>query len=81
MERRFTFKTAESSEYFAEEAGMSIRFDNLSVYVEPIFGEPYASVAIECHTDDISVATAEEIALAFNELYASRKWRRIAAIA
>lgn len=79
MERTFSFETSESSEYFAEEAGVSIAFSTISIYVEPVFGKPEASVVIECKSDQLSIATASHLAAAFDELYASRKWQAIAA--
>jgi hypothetical protein len=67
--RRYRFDTAEDSEKFAEQAGTVISFPNLSVFVDPIFEEPEASVTIECHDDMVSLSTAHQLFESFEDLH------------
>ncbi|PXA05083.1 hypothetical protein DDZ13_03720 [Coraliomargarita sinensis] len=67
--RRYQFDTPVDSESFAEKAGTVISFPNLSVFVDPIFGKPEASVTIECHDNTLSLSVANQLFESFDDLH------------
>lgn len=70
FDRRFLFDSPDASESFAEKVGTAMSFPHLAVLVDPVFGEPEASVTIECHDDSVSLATACQLLDSFEDLHA-----------
>lgn len=76
IEKKFPFRTPEESEYFTECVGASILFPNLRVFVEPLYGEPRASVAVECSESLSSIFSAEQIIQSIDEMYQDNTTQR-----
>lgn len=68
LDRRFEFDSSAASERFAEQVGTVISFPNLAVYVDPVVGEPEATVTIECNGDSVSLANAHHLFESFEGL-------------
>jgi hypothetical protein len=73
LDRRYRFETPDESESFADRLGTVISFPNLAVYVDPIMGQPEASVTIECRDDVLNLATAYQLLDSFDEMHTSPK--------